>query len=229
METLKKIKIKVVSMNGHDEFLLVPDEAVKFIKDKCAEEGKWAYVDGDFVNTDTLTSADLEDAEEVMLANMLAGGEDTYKTMVQIVDQRDDIVIKTDSDTISVICNKNRITTIIKNIASITDILGNWLTNEARNEVLQVSLQVGTTPPVYNDINLDLLKLTYSVPIDSTDKEISLKLNYDVEKEQLNIGYNPNAKYPTLYAREFICHLLETKLIEFADNNVKKIREAVNY
>jgi hypothetical protein len=41
-----------------------------FVKD----ESKWLYIDNDFRNPETLTTRDLDQAEDIILTNALAGG-----------------------------------------------------------------------------------------------------------------------------------------------------------
>jgi hypothetical protein len=38
------------------------------------DEGKWLYIDNDYVNPETLTTRDLDQAEDIILTNAVAGG-----------------------------------------------------------------------------------------------------------------------------------------------------------
>ncbi len=53
--------------------MLISQE-VEFVKDKCASKGKWAYLDGDYINPDDVDEKALVIAKEIMLANTLVGG-----------------------------------------------------------------------------------------------------------------------------------------------------------
>lgn len=68
------IKILIISMERHEEFHMPVAEAVEFVKDQCANGAKWAYLDGDYINPDTIDERALITAKEIMLANTLAGG-----------------------------------------------------------------------------------------------------------------------------------------------------------
>ncbi len=68
------IKILIISIEGHEEFHMPFGQAVKFVKDQCANKAKWAYLDGDYINPDTIDEKALVTAKEIMLANTLAGG-----------------------------------------------------------------------------------------------------------------------------------------------------------
>ena len=74
MDANGKIKVKVVSPRGHDELLLSSAEAMQTIEKEVEENGKWAYVDGEYRSTDTISRADLERAQSVILTDRLAGG-----------------------------------------------------------------------------------------------------------------------------------------------------------
>ncbi len=67
-------KILIPSSEGRKEFHMPFSQAVKFVKDQCANKGKWAYLDGDYINPDTIDERALITAKEIMLANVLAGG-----------------------------------------------------------------------------------------------------------------------------------------------------------
>jgi len=49
-------------------------EAVDFIKNQCANEGKWAYLDKDYANPDSINERSVQDAKEIILVNALGGG-----------------------------------------------------------------------------------------------------------------------------------------------------------
>lgn len=68
------IKILIPSMERHEEFHMAFGQAVEFVKDQCANKGKWAYLDGDYINPDTINERALITAKEIMLVNRLVGG-----------------------------------------------------------------------------------------------------------------------------------------------------------
>jgi|TARA_R100000750_G_scaffold47_1_gene99 hypothetical protein len=70
----KEITIKCVSSRGHDTFVLNPSLALEKVREETQENGKWAYVDGNFKSFDNLTQADLKEAQEIVLVNALLGG-----------------------------------------------------------------------------------------------------------------------------------------------------------
>jgi hypothetical protein len=73
-EVERKIKVRVVSSRGHDEWEDVPEIALSRIQNEIATSKKWAYIDGVQQNPDTLTVEKLLDAEYIILTNALVGG-----------------------------------------------------------------------------------------------------------------------------------------------------------
>ena len=74
MKKKKLVTIKIISFNGHDEIQLPVKQAVAEIKRQCKEENKWAYLDMDYINPETIVEKNLLDAEEIMLTHQVAGG-----------------------------------------------------------------------------------------------------------------------------------------------------------
>jgi hypothetical protein len=68
------IKVLLSSSNGHEELHLSNAEAVDFIKDQCANKGKWAYLDKDYANPNSIDEKSIRGVKEVMLVNQVAGG-----------------------------------------------------------------------------------------------------------------------------------------------------------
>jgi len=73
-ELTSEVTVKVVSSRGHDEWTEAPFTALNRIQDECANQGKWAYLDGSQINPGSLTIDDLLDADDVTLTNALVGG-----------------------------------------------------------------------------------------------------------------------------------------------------------
>ena len=70
----KEIHFRVVSPNGDDEYNLAHDTALDQIRVMVKDQGKWCYIDNDFRDPNSLTVADLDTAEDIILTNALAGG-----------------------------------------------------------------------------------------------------------------------------------------------------------
>ena len=71
----KQINYRVVSPNGDDEYAQTHVDALTNIRALVEDEGKWLYIDNEWVtNTDSLTTRDLDNAEDIILTNALAGG-----------------------------------------------------------------------------------------------------------------------------------------------------------
>ena len=70
----KEIHFRVVSPNGDDEYHQDHLTALNNIRTLVKDESKWLYIDGDFKNPETLTTRDLDLAEDIILTNALAGG-----------------------------------------------------------------------------------------------------------------------------------------------------------
>lgn len=68
------IKVLIVSINCHEELHLPISKAVDFIKDQCANRHKWVYLDGDYANPDSINERNLQNAEKIILTDVLAGG-----------------------------------------------------------------------------------------------------------------------------------------------------------
>ena len=70
----KEITYHVVSPNGHDECIFDHSTALTNIRALVKDEGKWLYIDNDYTNPETLTTRDLDQAEDIILTNAVAGG-----------------------------------------------------------------------------------------------------------------------------------------------------------
>ena len=70
----KEITYHVVSPNGHDECTFEHSTALTNIRALVKDEGKWLYIDNDYVNPEALTTRDLDQAEDIILTNAVAGG-----------------------------------------------------------------------------------------------------------------------------------------------------------
>ncbi len=70
----KEITYRVVSPNGHDEYTFDHSLALTNIRALVKDESKWLYIDNDYVNPETLTTRDLDQAEDIILTNAVAGG-----------------------------------------------------------------------------------------------------------------------------------------------------------
>ena len=68
------IKILIISSEAHEEFHMSVAEAVDFIKDSCANRGKWAFFDGDYFNPDNINETNIQEPKEIMLTNALVAG-----------------------------------------------------------------------------------------------------------------------------------------------------------
>jgi len=68
------IHIKEVSSAGHDEWDIDPKEAVDFLNKKCSN-GKWLFIDGEFISPEEICLDDLVEASDIVLTNELVGGQ----------------------------------------------------------------------------------------------------------------------------------------------------------
>jgi len=68
------VHFRVVSPKGDDEYTLDHNTALTNIRALVRDESKWLYIDNDFKNPETLTTRDLDQAEDIILTNALAGG-----------------------------------------------------------------------------------------------------------------------------------------------------------
>jgi len=71
----KEIVFRVVSPNGDDEYALDHTAALTSIRSLVRDESKWLYIDNDFKNPESLTTRDLDQAEDIILTNALGGGQ----------------------------------------------------------------------------------------------------------------------------------------------------------
>ena len=70
----KEITYRVVSPNGHDERTFDHSTALANIRVLVKDESKWLYIDNNYTNPETLTTRDLDQAEDIILTNAVAGG-----------------------------------------------------------------------------------------------------------------------------------------------------------
>ncbi len=70
----RKVKVRVVSSKGHDDWEDLPEIALSKIQKEASTSKKWVYIDGVQQNPTTLTVEKLLDAEYIILTNALVGG-----------------------------------------------------------------------------------------------------------------------------------------------------------
>jgi nitrous oxide reductase len=70
----KEIYYRVISPNGDDEYTFDHSTALQNIRALVKDDSKWLYINNDFKNPETLTTRDLDQAEDIILTNALAGG-----------------------------------------------------------------------------------------------------------------------------------------------------------
>lgn len=70
----EKVEFRVVSPNGDDEFLLEHENALTTIRTMVKDSGKWLYIDNKYEDPELLNTRDLDNAEDIILTNALAGG-----------------------------------------------------------------------------------------------------------------------------------------------------------
>ena len=73
-ELNSKVKVKIVSSRGHDEFEAGPAAVLDRIKEEAKDNKKWLYLDGAQANPDSVSIDDLIEASDVTLTNALVGG-----------------------------------------------------------------------------------------------------------------------------------------------------------
>lgn len=73
-ELERKIKVRIVSSKGHDEWEDLPEIALSKIQHEAATSKKWVYIDGVQQNPNNLTVEKLLNAEYIILTNALVGG-----------------------------------------------------------------------------------------------------------------------------------------------------------
>jgi len=73
-ELNRRIKVRVVSSRGHEEWEEVPEIALSRIQHEVEQSKKWLYIDGVQQNAKGLSIDDLLDAEYIILTNALVGG-----------------------------------------------------------------------------------------------------------------------------------------------------------
>lgn len=71
---MAEVKINIVSERGHDTLMLESQQALERIQHETQNCGKWCYIDGKFVKSETLTAEQLQMGENITLVNALAGG-----------------------------------------------------------------------------------------------------------------------------------------------------------
>lgn len=70
----RKVKVRVVSSRGHDEWVDIPELALSRIQSEVNTSKKWLYIDGVQQNANTLTVDKLLSAEYIIMTNALVGG-----------------------------------------------------------------------------------------------------------------------------------------------------------
>ena len=73
MKKSKLVKIKIISHKGPYEWEGSGAEALEKIMTETSN-GKWAYIDGEFVAPEALTQDAIEEAEDITLTDSLCGG-----------------------------------------------------------------------------------------------------------------------------------------------------------
>jgi hypothetical protein len=70
----RRVKVRVVSSKGHDEWDDIPEIALSRIQHEVETSKKWVYIDGVQQNANNLTVDKLLEAEYIILTNALVGG-----------------------------------------------------------------------------------------------------------------------------------------------------------
>ncbi len=73
-ELERRVKVRVVSSKGHDEWDEIPEIALSRIQHEVETSKKWVYIDGVQQNANNLTVDKLLEAEYIILTNALVGG-----------------------------------------------------------------------------------------------------------------------------------------------------------
>ncbi len=70
----RKIKVVIMSSNAHDSFLMTPEEALAFARDRCSEGQMWSYLDGNYFDPLDVTEHFIAKGRVLRLTNALVGG-----------------------------------------------------------------------------------------------------------------------------------------------------------
>jgi len=221
----KPIKFDVVSTSGHDEYSLVPQEALNQIRQLTEKEGKWLYIDGEYVNSSEITLKKLRDAESITLTNMIAGGEDSYTVKTKITTSiKPAAILNLDAENkiITLEINQYLIKALSTQIGGIAQDFNNLLCIEATKFVSDIKTAYGHDPVHTGNCisRLGILKYVESL----NDVEIELNLNDNV----LVFNLRKDKKYAILNLRQWYTQALYSKVTEFTNKEIKEAKELVN-
>lgn len=94
-----KVIVKVMSLDGHTELSLTPEEAIEKIKSLYNDEKKWVYLDNDIVNPTRVTKEMLLNAGTILASNAVAGGP-IFSTAPEYQDSEEFLTEEITEDTI---------------------------------------------------------------------------------------------------------------------------------
>lgn len=68
------VEMRIISERGDDLVVLPVSDALQRCRTEVTEKGRWLYLDGQFTSVDSLTEADIQSAEDIVLGDTLLGG-----------------------------------------------------------------------------------------------------------------------------------------------------------
>lgn len=225
MENL--VKITVTSDLGHEEFSLVPKEALKYLEKLENEQAKWTYIDGRRVNIDTITEEDLIRAEKIESMLTHAGGSDAYvlNTEIKNMDNHIELYFNESTRNIHINLNEKYIFPISKNIDQISNYLDYLFAKLAIEKLNFVAAKYGKGqisalfPP----------KTGWHIVENENDKiDVDIIINFDFSQNELKFIYNPARQYVIMHILEYIVAGLKNKVKEFVSNEIEDMRKLVN-
>jgi len=225
------ITFNVVSVNGDDEFSLVPDAALARIRELVTKESKWAFVDGAFVDVDQISENDLIDADHIMLTNAVGGGHaEQYRVVTRIADKvGHNIAIRLDAENhvLEIDVDQELVLPTSKYIEDITALVTQCLEEEAAEYVNAVGRKYGVGEPAYVDTG------EYDPGFECTfSKDLNLKndLEIDIAHQDNSIMIVANADriLEIVHERVIVTGALYRKMSEYVHNEIKRAKEVAN-
>ena len=193
-----------------------------------SDEAKLLYIDGEHrPNMETLTENDLLLAENIILTNLLGGGEEAYNIVTDIVDDLEDDVavtidLKEDIKNIFFKINSSKIKGIMANLNTIITDLKIVLDNEARYEVKKIKKQYVGLKGGRSDV-LDTVfgELVYD------DIPTSVEIRMDLNMNKLKFIIDESQKFDIINKRKWVTTPLQLKIKEIMLKDLESIGKVV--
>jgi hypothetical protein len=229
----KMVNFSVISNDGDTPYSMVPQDALATIRKMQEEKGKWAYLDGEYKNADTISTEDLIKAETIILTNQLGGGEQfkTESLISEKIENDIEIIFDPENEKISYKMNQEAINQTLDLKEYYSKVLWHLLEEAAReltNDVARTYGRKDIAAPLIPLSNLGFKVETSWLHKEEMDEkpEYSISINFDELDRTLFV----DAVFDEvlIHYRELIAAGFRKAVDKFVAEEIQKARQLYN-